>query len=641
VPALGAGLACGVEAGSLPAGDELALFNEMPVVVSASRQRTAIIRSPVPVSVVTAEDLASGGHYQLAEALRFVPGVDVRRIDRNHYAVGVRGFHGSFSDRTLTLVDGRTADSPVFGGAEFHRLPLMIGDIDHVEVVRGPGGAAWGANAFNGVINIITRDPEDMLGVHASSLVSGFGDTATEVRWCDAAGAWSWKVGVFHQSHRSSSEALDDDTYPDNDWGRKTGSDNLMVLRINDATSVRAGIGYADVAGGAFEFLGVQPDGEDHLATTRIYAQLDQRLADDASYRFGWYGNFLSSRRPAVFDERSRENVIDFQFDYQGLVGHRLSLGADWRLTEIEVLNGGVADRFDLAESPYHEQRYGAFAIDRWQVAERLSLEGQLRGDRYDGTGSDWAGRVALLYGLDRHQHHILRLAAARAYRTPLPALRDATITRPPLLLIPSDGLDNEHTWSIETGYAADLPGDVMAQVNLYHQRYQDLIGFTVLPSFQLQASNLDGATGQGGEVELGWSPTTPWSPRRARVAAWYALNHLDSDQANQEIRAFTPGEHKVGANLRTPLPWDLAITVSYAFTSSSDDPDIPVGTHVGPHHQGDVTLAWDLPRVRGEVMIGVWDVFNRADEPVYATGTSVPHETPGRTVFVRGVLDF
>lgn len=638
---------------AIDGGDELAIFGDLPVVVSASRQETALNRSSVPVSVLTSEDLSYGGQYQIAEVLRFVPGVDARRVDRVRPAVGVRGLHGPFSDRTLTLVDGRTADSPVFGGAEWPRLPLMMDDIERIEVVRGPGGAAWGANAFNGVINVITKDPEEMLGLHASSQLSAFGDSSSYARWCHAVGNVSWRIGAFYQEMVSTSEALDDDEIDDNDWSEKIGTDNALVVRVNERTTLRGGIGYADLKSGVFELIGYQPGGEDVLTTTRAYARLDQQASPDVSYRIGWYGNFFTSERPSVFDERSRENAIEAQLDFSGISSHHLSIGGEWRMTDLKV-NNSDPDQIALVDSPYHEQRYGAFVIDQWQVTESLMLEGQIRGDYYDGTGSDWAGRVAALYGFDSNQHHVARLAVARAYRTPLPALRDTAVTRPtptpifPTLttaLIPNDDLENEQTWSVEAGYVAELPSEIVFRVDGYYQRYEDLIGyytqFAPGPIAVVQAQNIDGATGKGGEVEIGWSPLPTWSDRRVRVQAWYAYNDLDVDENVPDFRAWTPGEHKAGLNLRVPLPERLTFSVNYAYTSSSMDPDESGDAHVGPHHQMDVTLAWAVPGNWGELMIGGWDVLHERDDPLVSTGTYLAHETPGRTLFVRATLDF
>jgi outer membrane receptor protein involved in Fe transport len=638
-------------------GDELALFDDLPVVVSASRQETSVTRSSVPVSVLSKEDLSASGHYQIDEVLRFVPGMDARRVDRSRHAVGVRGFHGSFSDRTLTLVDGRTADSPVFGGAEWYRLPLMMDDIERIEVVRGPGGAAWGANAFNGVVNVITKDPEEMLGLHGSALVTGFGDSSSYARWAHAVGNVSWRIGAFYEKHVSSSDALDDDSIPDNDWGEKVGTDNALVVHLNDRTTVRAGVGYAKLDSGVFELIGYLPEGEDQLDTTRAYARFDQQASAEVSYRLGWYGNFLTSKRPAVFNERSMENAIEGQLDFSGITNHRLSIGGEWRMTDIEQFNDDP-NQLDMVHEPYHEQRYGAFIIDQWQATERLMLEGQIRGDYYDGTGGDWAGRLAALYGIDQGQHHIARIAVARAYRTPLPALRDSSVSRPtlgiPILttnLIAAEDLENEHTWALEAGYSADLPNDILLRVDGFYQQYEDLIGFTStqtggpLPTpvnVFVQADNLGGATAYGGEVELRWSPPVPWSDHRAQMSGWYSYHDLQLDaDPMQDFRAWTPGKNKVGAGLRLPLPKRFSFTVNYAYTDGSVDPDDAVDAYIDEHHQLDLTLAWSIPGTYGELMIGGWDVLHEADDPLNGTGNYQSHETPGRTLFVRATLDF
>jgi iron complex outermembrane receptor protein len=154
---------------------------EIPVVVSAARQPQKITVSSVPISIITAEDIHYGGMTNLADILQFAPGIDVLPLSRIRSAVGVRGLHDFIADRTLTLINGRAADSMIFGGSEFYRLPLLIEDIERIEIVRGPGGAAWGANAFTGIINIITKKPGWLL----SSTVTEFGDTYNHIRWMD------------------------------------------------------------------------------------------------------------------------------------------------------------------------------------------------------------------------------------------------------------------------------------------------------------------------------------------------------------------------------------------------------------------------------------------------------------------------
>jgi len=139
--------------------DELLLFQDMTLVVSASRQKQPENLLSVPVSVLTADDLHYGGHSTIQEALRYAPGVDVIRMDRNRYGVGIHGLEGMFSDRMMTLVDGMPADSPAFGGPEFSSLPVMMEDIEPDRDCSRFRWRCMGANALSGVINIITKRP--------------------------------------------------------------------------------------------------------------------------------------------------------------------------------------------------------------------------------------------------------------------------------------------------------------------------------------------------------------------------------------------------------------------------------------------------------------------------------------------------
>jgi iron complex outermembrane receptor protein len=634
--------------GAAPA-DDLAIFAELPVVVSASRQPTALTLSSAPVSVLTAEDIHAGGHTTIAEALQFTLGIDVARNDRNVYSLGVRGLHGTFSDRTLTLVDGRNADSPVYGGSEFMRLPLFLEDIDHIEVVRGPGGGAWGANAFNGVINIITKEPEDMLGVFAISNVTAFGDSSSEARWCESAGRWSWRTSVGYHDHVSSRRALGDNDLPDTDWLHGGGTDNEVVFHLDETTKLSAGLGYALDRGGAFEFLGTTSDEQAYHRTTRAFARLDHRFAADAGYQVEWYGDYAQTYQPAVEKDRSRENGFDGQLDLAPCHDHRLSIGTAIRNTMVEILDTGDPTLFTFGGSPYHESIYGGYLTDRWQALDRLAVEGQVREDRYGGTGDDWAGRLSVLWTMDRERAQVLRMSVAKSYRTPLNVLRNAEDVRPvggnPFVLfavVPADHLVNEETWSAELGYSNQLSDELLVRWDGYYQRYEHLIGFrftppTAGPPFvtTAQPANIAGAQGYGSELEL------EWKSRVGRWSLWYAVHGFETDQEDQDIRAFRPPLHGVGATSRTDLGRGLTFTIDYRYASSTIDPSPGAGTHVDITHHLDTTLGWRFDHERSELMIGVLDLLERADPPVLGSGSAAAHVTPGRTFFIRGEWGF
>ena len=180
-------------------------------VVSVSRRPQTIGNLSAPVSVITAEDIHYSGLTNIYEVLQFALGVDALQLDRNNYALGIRGLHEAFSDRTLTLIDGRPADNPVFGGSQFLRLPLLLQDVERIEVVRGPAGAAWGANALNGVINSITKQPKDCTGVQTSTQWNEFGDNYHHLRYADQKGPSTWRLSLGYEAQETSSDALHDD----------------------------------------------------------------------------------------------------------------------------------------------------------------------------------------------------------------------------------------------------------------------------------------------------------------------------------------------------------------------------------------------------------------------------------------------
>ncbi len=134
-------------------------------VTTAGKKEQTLATAPAAVYVITQQDIRRSGVTTVADALRLAPGVQVAQISANSWAISIRGFNYRFADKLLVMIDGRTIYSPVFSGVfwELHDLPLE--DIDRIEVVRGPGGTLWGANAMNGVINIITKRARDTQGL--------------------------------------------------------------------------------------------------------------------------------------------------------------------------------------------------------------------------------------------------------------------------------------------------------------------------------------------------------------------------------------------------------------------------------------------------------------------------------------------
>ncbi|HYD18853.1 MAG TPA: TonB-dependent receptor [Patescibacteria group bacterium] len=139
-------------------------------VTSASRRAESLFESPNAVYVITHDDIERAGVTTIPDALRMAPGVNVAQLDGNSWAVNIRGLNGLVSNKLLVLIDGRTVYNPAFAGVFWETVDLPLDDIEHIEVVRGPGGTVWGANAVNGVINIITRNAADTQGTAVQAM---------------------------------------------------------------------------------------------------------------------------------------------------------------------------------------------------------------------------------------------------------------------------------------------------------------------------------------------------------------------------------------------------------------------------------------------------------------------------------------
>jgi len=138
-------------------------------VTTASKEPVKASRTPAAVYVITQEDIRRSGATSIPEALRLAPGVEVARIDSNTWSIGVRGFASALSRDVLVLIDGRTVYTPLYAGVYWQVQDTVLEDVERIEVIRGPGGTIWGANAVNAVINIITKNAKDTRGMLVST----------------------------------------------------------------------------------------------------------------------------------------------------------------------------------------------------------------------------------------------------------------------------------------------------------------------------------------------------------------------------------------------------------------------------------------------------------------------------------------
>src|SRR3569623_308036 len=187
-------------------------------VTTQSKEPTEVWNTPAAIYVLTADDIRRSGVTSVPDALRLVPGVNVFRVNGyRNWAVGVRGLADQFSRYDLVLIDGRSVYTPLFGGVLWTINNVMLEDIDRIEVIRGPGGTIWGADAVNGVINIITKHSQDTKGTLISAGGGNVDQNTEDLRYGSEHNGWTWRADAFGFVR---SPEYHSQNQPNYDWSR-------------------------------------------------------------------------------------------------------------------------------------------------------------------------------------------------------------------------------------------------------------------------------------------------------------------------------------------------------------------------------------------------------------------------------------
>ena len=626
---------------------------DIPIVTSSNRQALKLNMSSAAITVITSEDIHYSGLTNIPDILQFYLGVDVVKLSRMRSAIGVRGLHDFVADRTLTLIDGRAADNPMFGGSEYYRYPVLVEDIERIEIMRGPGGAAWGANSFTGTINIITKKPDDTPSIFASTTFNEFGDIYNHIRWNSIENKLKWRISLGYEDSEDSDSAgagkmynskpslnslMGFDNYKAQDFLRNSIIDSDFSYDYSDYTKITFGAAYAHTETGNWEFLGYNAEGNAWFETIRLYGKIDHEIDDESSIYLQWSGNFNNSKQASLLKWYSAENDIELQYNKK-INKHNISLGGNYKFINIST-DQQVPEQFNMHGAPFDETMAGIFLIDRYEATEDWTFEGQIRSDWYSGTHQDLSTRLSALYALDPDKYNILRFSFAKSFRSPFANLRTNQTSRiyHPILgtyltnIKLGSGLENEETWSLEAGYSSQISESISFKTDAYFQQYDNLIGFeskNTVPVYY-HPENINGADTWGIESEL------TYKTENSQVAVWYAYNDFQEDEHDQLFRAYKPAKHKAGIRGRINLTKDWILNANYRYNDTT-----PIGgdTTIFPvsmSHRLDLTFSrvfWDS---NGEFTIGVADVLNKNTDASYTVGSLTSYETPGRYIFAR-----
>lgn len=474
------------------------------VVSTVSRQESTVGRSPAAVFVITQEMIQRSGVNHVPELLRMVPGVQVARIDANKWMITARGFNNRLANKLLVQIDGRSVYNQAFAGVYWQMHDLVLEDIERIEVIRGPGGTVWGANAVNGVINIITKHSADTQGV----LVTGGSGTEERgfgtVRYGGQASRdLHWRAyGKFREvdsGYLPGEEAHDD-------WrGYRTGfradwatspCDTVMV----QGDAFEQALGWSSAFTGPFFGTPSWVDVPSRGSNASVRWKRD--LGEDSDMQFQAYVDEWSIGEPTVRVGEERTLNVDFQHNFRTQGNHNIIYGWAYRNVRSDIImNGplyGTTDPEHLTTDLYScfLQDEIALVEDRWYLTLGSKFE------HNDFTGFEYQPSARLLFLPTERQS--VWAAVSRAVRTPSRVelhMQANMLSDPvgPVFLsgFPNPNLNAEDVLAVELGYRSQPHDDFSWDIAGFYNRYEDLVsrradapffdpvlGGTVIPTY-------------------------------------------------------------------------------------------------------------------------------------------------------------
>ncbi|QDT04965.1 Colicin I receptor precursor [Rubripirellula lacrimiformis] len=512
-------------------------------VTSVTRNESTVGRSPAAVFVITNEMLRRTGASSLPEALRYVPGMTVARLDANKWAVSSRGFNGEYANKLLVLLDGRSLYSPTFAGVVWSHHDIVMQDVERIEVIRGPGASVWGANAVNGVINVITKDAADTQGIMASAGGGTEDRNITTARYGSKIGDVSYRL-YGKRTERDSGYSAD--SIAADDWrAGRVGFRSDWSSCEEDCDHVTAeGELYSGTLGQYAERtpIGTAPytdafPVDDSISGGFGLVRWKRRLEDDSSVSLQSY---YDQRRAMPVFQDSRLDIFDLEFQHQlaPIDEHRVTWGLGYRSTwtDIESVNEVAAS---FSPSSVQTILFSGFVQDQYSIYEDWDLTAGCKFEQNDYTGLEFQPTLRLLHTINDRQ--VVWAAASRAVRTPsqyesfgkilVPAERFPIRT----LVRGSQSLQAEDVFTLELGYRAQPSDRFSWDLAGFYNHYSDLIGLQLsgypagVPlTAPAEFSNIGTADSTGLELFAKWQTTQSWQLSSGASFLYTDLDGLD-----------------------------------------------------------------------------------------------------------------
>jgi len=554
-------------------------------VTSVSKHAERLADAPASIFVITGEDIRRSGATRLAEALRLAPNLEVARASASSYAISARGFNNTIDNKLLVLIDGRTVYTPLFSGVFWDAQDVMLEDVERIEVISGPGAALWGANAVNGVINVITRRSPDTQGGYAyarsGSLERGYG-----ARYGGTFGeSGSYRVygrsfDIFNTSTANGATASDG-------WSK-----GQVGFRTDWGTAANGFTLQGDAYRGSLDQVNLVVDQNTHSSGNNLLGRWNRDLAEWGQLQIQSYFDHTERDIPGNFAEHLNIFDIEFQHGLRPIGAHRLSWGGGYRHGDDHVTNSAV-----LAFLPADRRlRWSnVFAQDEIALEHnlRLTLGAKFESNYYTGTEPLPSARLAWKPDPQR----LVWGAVSRAVRAPSRIDRDLFIpARPATAMTPATpGLDggpdfvSEVVKVFEVGYRAEASPQATYSISVFHNIYDRLRSVEPVSATSIVLGNKMEGTGDGLEAWGSYQAARNW---RLSAGAFFLKQRLrpkpDSADSNVSAAGNDPA-HQWLLRSSFDLPDRTELDIGVRRVGALPNPGVPAYT------AADIRIAWLL----------------------------------------------
>ena len=585
-------------------------------VTSVAKKAQSLNDAPAAAFVISNEDIKRSGATNIPDALRLAPGLDVAKIDANKWAVSSRGFNGRFANKLLVLVDGRSAYTRSFSGVYWENQDVMMEDVERIEVIRGPGATLWGANAMNGVINIITKHSSQTQGgslnAGGGTEERGFGSFRYGTKFGSNTTARAYVKGFNRDSntHTSGKDAGDS-------WDKVQGGFRLdSQLNMKDALKIQGDLYQTNINQSSIYQQTVPPFTftlKDKIDSSggNILSRFQHTFSPTSDYALQFYYDSYTRNEAEYSDSRDTLD-LDFQHRFAFLDWNEIVWGLNYRFGHDRIIghplqNGSTI--FKMTPTSVNDQVFSGFIQDELTLIDNklwLTIGSKFEHNDYSGFEGQPSARVMWA----PYNQHRFWAGVSRAVHTPSRAeqglsLLTTVVAQPvpfPPFNIPNainitgnPNLRSEEVITYEMGYRTTFSKSVSLDVTGFYNDYRDLrYGIPGNTSFNgsslvtplLFTNSLQGKT-YGIEVATVWQMLNWW-----RWDINYSWLHTKLDARNQLQTAISP-QHRV--SLRGAVsPWD---NIDMDFWFRYVDTNTAVGefgtTFIKPYVSLDLRLAW------------------------------------------------